>query len=601
MALSGSFKATGFEDKYMTFEWTATQSESANTSTISWTLKGGDPDGGYVKAGAFKVVIDGETVFEKPESYRIKMYTGTLIASGTKTIAHNANGSRTFTASAQAGVYNYAVNTTGSATFTLNTIPRKSTLTANNGTLGTVQTLTINRYLSDAYHRIKYTCGNASANITVDGSDRLKGTSVSFTPPVSLAVQNTSGTSVSLTFTLYTYAADGTELGTTSKTISCAIPASVQPTVMLDLSDAKGHLTTYGGYLQNLSQVAVAITAAGAQGSTIQSYKTTVDGKTYTGDSFTTSVLAGTGTLAVTVTVADSRGRTATTTQNITVLAYTPPKISSVNVQRCDSSGAIASSGAYLKVTFTGAVSSLSNENTAAYSVKYKKTSETTYTTATLSNYAGSYTVNNGSYIFEADTASTYDIQIVAADAFGSVSVGATGGATAKFFSWLAGGLGFAFGKVADKVRAFESAWDAYFNKNVYVDESLQVEGDTTLNGNTYLNGDVFDKDGKKITTAGYGLGGVGLWLDDFNALMPNGFYFTGAQTLNRPANASAYSSVIYASRTTAAGTQIILPVNSDKVVVRRTVDGGATWDEMGVLVTNKMFSYANGTLTITV
>ena len=136
MAKSGSLLTNGWYSSskgdyvYLEFSWTATQSIVDNTSTISWTLKGKRAASGYVMAGAFKVVLDGETVYDKSRDYRIELRNGTVVASGTKTLTHNTDGTRSFSVSIQGALYDSAVNATGSTTFTIDTIPRKATITA---------------------------------------------------------------------------------------------------------------------------------------------------------------------------------------------------------------------------------------------------------------------------------------------------------------------------------------------------------------------------------------------------------------------------------------------------------------------------------------
>ena len=127
MALSGSLNTTAYSGRYLVLSWTATQSIANNTSTISWTLKGAGGSG-YYKAGNFKVVIAGETVYSS--SARIELYSGTVVASGSKVIAHNTDGSKSFSASAEAGIYTVAVNCSGSGSFTLDNIPRAATITS---------------------------------------------------------------------------------------------------------------------------------------------------------------------------------------------------------------------------------------------------------------------------------------------------------------------------------------------------------------------------------------------------------------------------------------------------------------------------------------
>lgn len=445
------------------------QSIENNTSNVtvvvyaSWTYGSHNQ---LQKSGS--VTIDGSTYsFTSSFNYNGTSSGSQAIWTGTVNVAHNTDGTKTLSCSASyvTGVSSGTIY--ASTSVALTTIPRKSTLTASNGTLGTAQTLTINRNSDSFYHRITYACGEASGSVT---SDRITSTSISWTPPLSLAAQNTASTNVSVTFTLYTYAGDGTELGTTTKTISCAIPASVKPTVSLSVSDSMGYLATYGGYLQGLSKISVSITAAGVQGSTIKTYNTTADGKNYASASFTTDVISGTGTLTISTTVTDTRGRTATASTNITVLAYSSPKITAMDIYRSDSSGSATSNGAYLTVKFSAAITSISSKNTASYAVQHKKTSSTSYTSATLSSYANVYSVSNGTYTFAADASSTYDIIFTATDAFNSTQRIGSGGTVSKLFSILNKGLGWAFGKVAEKQKTVEIAdgWNLEVGGNVY-------------------------------------------------------------------------------------------------------------------------------------
>lgn len=130
MASSGSFNTNGYQGRYLTFSWSvSSQSIESNSSTISWSLKGaGNASSSWYNAGNFKVVINGVTVYSS--STRIKLYNGTVVASGNLTIAHGSDGTKTFSASAQAGIYYVAVNCTGSGSWSLPTISRQATLTS---------------------------------------------------------------------------------------------------------------------------------------------------------------------------------------------------------------------------------------------------------------------------------------------------------------------------------------------------------------------------------------------------------------------------------------------------------------------------------------
>jgi hypothetical protein len=129
MALSGTLNSTDYSGRYIQFSWDATQDVAKNQTTIKWTLKGaGKASSSWYNSGPFYVAIGGEKVYES--STRIKLYEGTLVTQGTKVITHNNAGAASFAVSIKAAIYSASYNCSGSKTFTLNTIPRKATITS---------------------------------------------------------------------------------------------------------------------------------------------------------------------------------------------------------------------------------------------------------------------------------------------------------------------------------------------------------------------------------------------------------------------------------------------------------------------------------------
>ena len=498
MSTSGSTSVKVTDWDALKFSWElSSQSVANNTSTISWKLQLISGSSGRIDSTASKnwsVTVNG-TKYSGTNTVGIANNTTKTLASGSTTIAHNSNGTKTFSYSfSQQFSITFdgaSIGTkSGSGSGTLPTIARKSSLTTSNGTLGTAQTLTVSRQDSDFTHTITYKCGSASGTIVSNSSN----TSVSWTPPLSLASQAPSGTNVSITLTITTYSGS-TSIGSNTKTISCAIPSSVVPTVSLSVADVYTYRTTYGAYVQGKSKLKIDVNASGNQGSTIKSYSTTIDGKTYTSASVTTSALSGSGTLTIKTTVTDSRGRTASTTWDVTVLPYIAPKITSMTVKRCNADGSNNTTGAYLKVTFSSEMVALNNKNTATYSLQYKKTSASSYTTKTLSNFANNYNVSNGTYIFAADS-SAYNIILTATDAFSSYTKTATGSSTSMLMSWLAKGLGLAVGKVAELSGWFDCGYDAIFRKNVFMDQYADNEKNIYFYNNAGRSGQTYEDDG---------------------------------------------------------------------------------------------------------
>ena len=492
MATNGSKSISVTSWNTLMFSWEVTgQSIANNTSTVAWKLQLVAESSGRIDSTASKnwsVTVNG-TKYSGTNTVGISANTTKTLASNTTTITHGSNGTKTFSYSfSQEFDITFSgtnIGTkSGSGSGTLPTIARKSSLTASNGTLGTAQTLTVSRFDSSFTHTITYKCGSATGTVATKSSS----TSISWTPPLTLAAQNTTGTSVSVVFTIETFTGS-TSIGTNTKTITCAIPDSVKPTVSLSVSDSLGYASKYGGYIQGMSKFKVTATASGSNGSTIKSYKATADGKTYTSASFTTDAISGSGTLTISVTVTDSRGRTATASTTATVLTYAAPKITALTVFRCDASGNSSNSGAYLAARFSSSITSLNSKNTATYVLQYKKTTESTYTSKTLTNYTGQHAVSNGLFVFEADTASSYSIVLTATDAFGSVGKTATGSSVKRLWSALSKGLGFAFGKIAEFEGVFEVGFVTRFTGGI---QNIILEKISDLNDvktpNTYVS-----------------------------------------------------------------------------------------------------------------
>lgn len=177
MASSGSLLTNGWysESKgdyvYLEFAWSVTATSIPNnTTTIYWELRGKRTASGYVNAGGFKVVLDGTTVYEKSTDYRIELRNGTVVASGSKTFTHNTDGTRSFSASIQGAIYTWAVNATGSKSFTLDTIPRASSISCTTANIESKPTITISRASSGFTHTVTYQFGTLTGTIATKTS-----------------------------------------------------------------------------------------------------------------------------------------------------------------------------------------------------------------------------------------------------------------------------------------------------------------------------------------------------------------------------------------------------------------------------------------------
>lgn len=369
----------------------------------------------------------------------------------------------------------------------LTTIPRKSTLSVANGTLGTAQTLTVTEQSAGFTHTITYSCGSASGTICTKATNN----SISWTPPLSLASQNTTGTSLSIKFTITTYNGD-TSVGSNSYTKTFTIPASVKPSLTMVVSDPTGNKDKYGGYILGISKIKVDLTGTRAYDSPIASCVTTANGKTYYKASFTTDALASVYNTKISATITDSRGRTASAEQTIQTIPYSNPQITKLTVSRCNQNGVKNDKGDHVIVTFSGRTSNVWDKNTASYSLEYKKSLSTNWTTVELTSLANSYKVEDYTYIFPASGESSYNVRVTVKDAFNESFNTTSASSAFTLMSWLNSGLGFAIGKVAELPYVFDVAFRTRFVGGI-LHPVLEAETDldTVRVPNTYVGANI--------------------------------------------------------------------------------------------------------------
>ena len=476
-----------------------------NTSSMSYTLRLVSTTYSFAGFGiGWSVTVNGTVVSSQARTgapqrsisanSTLDIVTGTIPSDTVAAIAHNTDGTKTITAEASIDMGTTTSDGRVVApgpipiaedSMVLTAIPRASTFTvsSSNRTLGVGQTITIKPYVSSYTHTVTYSCGNATGTIASGIHGSTSGFSQSWTPSINtFAPQNKTGTSVNITISVETFY-NNVSVGTNSTTVTFAIPASVTPSISsIGTSCPQGHVTTYGGYVQGKSTCSVSVTASGSQGSTITGYSVTVGtAQTFTSSSFTTGVLTEAGNaISITATVTDSRNRTATNTVTIKVYEYSSPKITKISLKRTDSSGTATESGTYGTVTFTASVSSLGNHNTAQYTLKYKVSSASSYSSSALTTYNNNYSVDNGTARFSnANVSNAYSAYITVQDAFSTVSSATdTMPSASAYFKADPENNAFSFGKLETAADTFQSAWKAVFDQNVDLKGRLWSYGD---------------------------------------------------------------------------------------------------------------------------
>lgn len=463
MASSGSFSGSIRDGHYtVRVDWSQAKNVSANTSTITckiylindWSLS-------IVGRTDNTMTIDGVT--QNFSSGGIST-TGThLLATVSRTVNHNGDGSKSLSMSFSfkiratlSGTYYDTIN--GSTTVTLDSIPRASSVSMKDTAMGSVGTITISRASSSFTHTLTYTFGSASGTIVT----KTTSTSVSWTPPLSLANQIPNAVSGVGTLTCTTYNGN-TSIGSKSANFTLTVPASVKPTLTsVTATRIDGDVpTSWGIYVQNKSSVKLTINgAAGAYGSTVKSYS--ISGGSYAGtnSTLTTGVLVSSGNLTFTAKVTDSRGRVSDAkTVTISVVAYSAPSFSSYSSQRCLSDGTIDDDGTNVRSVLSYAYATCSGKNAITTKIEYKKVSDTKWTDAGKTFSNATAVIFGGNQISEDYS---YEVRYSITDAFGTVSITDVVSTAAVVMDFKQGGKGVAVGKVAENDNSFEVSedWD---------------------------------------------------------------------------------------------------------------------------------------------
>ena len=385
----------------------------------------------------------------------------------TVTVAHAANGTKTCSFSATAGINvtlsgTYYGNVTASGSGTFNTIARASSISSVTSSVsvnGTnTCTVAIDRKSSGFTHTVVFSFGSYSKTNTGVG------TSTSYAIPTSWlnAIPNATSGTAKVTVTTYS---GSTKIGSAvSKNFTITVPSDVVPAFSsVAVADTTTNQSTFGNMVQNKSKPKFTITAAGAYSSTIKAYKTEFEGKSYTGATPTAGTITKSGTASAKITITDSRGRTATTTKTWTVVAYAAPKIISFQGFRALSGGSENYEGTYLNAAINFSISPVNNKNVASYSLDYKPSTATEWDNLT----SGSVYALNSSFVSASGFMgldSSYDIKLTVKDSFATVTSTIEIPTAFTLLDFNASGRALAFGKVSELTEGVEFALPTVFS-----------------------------------------------------------------------------------------------------------------------------------------
>ena len=498
-----------------------------NTSVVSFSLKiskihsGYDYNWGTNNASAYTEIVNINGTTYTAHNGKYDGSSTTTYISGTQTINHDSDGSKTITCSFSVDDKTGKTYTSGDAsasgTLTLTTIPRASSFNASSysGTLGTSMSITYTSASNSFNHTLLLDLGS-----TTIGSNNTSGT-FTWTPAYSLASNNINSKTLNGTLTLITY--NGvTELGRKTAPITLTMPnnANMQPTMTLAKTDVNSYSTRFNAYVYSKSILQLEPTASFKYGATLGSITYTIKKENSSGEVLASGTYSTityyryptnyVGTLYIEVSVSDSRGFTKQVTSSVSVAAYSPPNISQFQCER----DAVTESTITCYILGTSTNVNNANQNSTSWVLEYKKTSASTWTNGgTWTSYSvDTTTAGNEQYILNTDVDASYDIRLTATDYFGNVVKALIVTSSFTLMNFSNGGKGIAIGKSSEEENLFEC------------DLPTKINQDTTILGNV-MGGRFESKNLFNINNLTLSTGSVD--------------YSTGTITVNQYANGS--------------------------------------------------------------
>lgn len=483
---------------------------NANTSTISWQLiawfKGTSSTQWYSnESHDISVVINDTSVFSRGSAQKVTISVGTdhttesnpvTIASGTATITHNSDGAKTISASfSMSYKWDPSKAWSASGSMALTQIARASqpscitypSTAEDIGKLGESIYIHANRASDSFTHTMRYVWGSLSGTIATN-----VGNNCQWTIPLDFATQIPNQSTGWGTIYCDTYL-NGTLIGTKSVGFKASVPSTMQPKG----SFATAKTRSYGPdlYVQGIDQLKVTITASGQYGASITSVSTKIEGITYSGASFTTSTINTSGTIRLTITLTDSRGLVTTIAGHVTFWAYSPPQVTA-SAYRCNASGGLDASGAYICIKGSGSITALGNANGRQYTVYWKKSTESAWNSKVIT--MSSYTLDQ-SVVVDADTSYSYNICVRLQDSLKTIDYYAADVMSASAFIDILiasetndAKKGIAIGKVAEVEDAVDLGWNLILRRGINWQGMQMVSFTPTVN----IDGEYYAKSG---------------------------------------------------------------------------------------------------------
>ena len=396
-----------------------------NTSTVRWTLESIGGSVNYYTIYNWGVWVNGQQIYGTQttnwNSYNFPAKTGS--ATGTITVAHNADGSAGNVGFQLNGCVYYNRSNSYTGSISLTKIPRQANITsAPDFNDEASPTISYSNPAGNSVNSLQACIASTNGQTIYVGYRDISKTGSSYTFNLTDGERNTlrqatpNSNSFSLKFYVKTVIGGNTFYSSVQKTMTIVNGNPIFSASNLSYKDSNSTTVAVTGnnqkLVQNLSNLLTTITSATAKKySSITKYEATINGVTKTltsAGNIDFGVINSANDLTLSVKVTDSRGNTTTATKTVTFLAWVLPT-AIISLKRKNN----YEDESYLTVNAT--YSSVDSKNSVTIKYQYKKTTESSYTELK--------TINNGSQ--ENITLSkdyAWDFKIVITDKFGTTT-----------------------------------------------------------------------------------------------------------------------------------------------------------------------------------
>ena len=549
---------------------------TTNTSTISWQLwleRNTTWAYDLNNESLAEVEINGKSVLSKYVSFDLRNSQWVTFGSGTMTIPHNEDGTKSIPISARlTNVADQGNINWFSGTVNLANIPRSSGINSVTATeLGQPVNISIDKKVNEFRHQVWWQV-NDSGWIDL-GTEH--DTSVQLTVPINYADRISNSDTGLLDVCVRTFRGND-KIGNDvyKRGIPIKVPASIVPTLEdVTITERTAQLAEFipvGNFVKDKSVMRVeANNAAGSHGSTIVSTELTVDNlvvRAATGDFPANKA----GNLEVTAKITDSRGRTATKSKTIKVWDYYAPKIIAFLANRTGN-GTNKTIIATVAANVSPLVIDGINRNPYTLKIQYSAKKANRWIDAVNLTNESTERINRqidcGAFY---EISKAYNVRLVIKDKLSDL-VDSVLLVRSSRVLWAWGDNRAAVGGFPELDDHFESLLPVTFHS------SLNVEDVIMSRGNPIQEFALTSRDGKSLKFNG-----------DLNNLKTAGSYHAfGVQHNPKGTNNYGYLNVITHSSDNNHCVQFYIPFNQDSMYMRRCESG--VWKNWFIVSINEV------------